>query len=161
MRQCVYQERIYTAYEHFRWSLGENNRRKREGKRKRYEHFHRSLREGANGRKRTQETRDQKAKRRGGWPGRMPNRTRTQQPARVETGVNWSICEITEHPENTKSTKTRKHGYHNEPSPDDCKRNELKPDIGNGGVSKSAEAANSAPRDSSTLRTIPRIRELP
>ena len=47
------------------------------------------------------------------------------------------------------------------PAPLTTKETDMKTDIGYGDVSKSAEPANSAPRDSSTLRTIPRIRDLP
>ena len=41
--------------------------------------------EGETGRKGTQEIRDRKARRQGGWPILMPNSTRTQQQAHVET----------------------------------------------------------------------------
>ena len=74
---------------------GENDRKKdaRKGTRKNYEDFRRSLREGENGRKRARYTRDRKTRRQGGYSTHMPNSTRNQQSARVETGVNWRILE--------------------------------------------------------------------
>ena len=47
------------------------------------------------------------------------------------------------------------------PAPLTAEETNAKTEVGYGDVSKSVEPANSAPRDSSTLRTIPRTRELP
>ena len=125
VRQCAYQELTYTAYGKAEESKGVTSisavsyeraktvveRERKNGTRKRCEHFRRSLRQGENGRNRTQQTRDRKVGRHGDWPSRLPNITKNQQQARVETVVNWIIRErqTTEHPKNTKSRKTLKH----------------------------------------------------
>ena len=97
----------------------------KKGTQKRYEGFRLSERDGENGRKGTQEICDRKARSTGGQPSRMPHSTRTQQPARVETGVNWGIREkINKTPRKMPMDENAKHRYHSKLSPDDYKRNE-------------------------------------
>ena len=57
--------------------------------------------------------------------------------------------------------QTTKKGHDTNPSPGDYRNTHEKTKIGYGDVFKPAEPANSAARDSSPLRTIPRARELP
>ena len=93
----------------------------------------------------------------------MPNSTRTQQSARVETGVNWRILEKTNNmtPRKLPNWQKRKNtDTITNLVPMTTRETNANTDIDYGRVSKSAEPAISAPCDSSTLRTIPRIREL-
>ena len=81
----------------------------------------------------------------------------------MEAGVNWRVREKTEkqNTHNISNRQNRKNpNYHIELSPVAYETN-AKTDTGYGDVSKSTEPAKPAPRDSSTLRTIPRMRVLP
>ena len=81
----------------------------------------------------------------------------------MEAGVNWRIREKTK--QNTHKITSRQKRKNTDtktnPTPMTTEKTNAKTDIGYGDVSKSSEPANSAPRDSSTLRTTPRMRELP
>ena len=67
----------------------------------------------------------------------------------------------TEHPQITNRQKRINTDIITNPAPLTTEETNAKTQIGYGDVSKSAEPTNSALRDSSTLRRIPRMRELP